>query len=144
MAAEYKRPFRETVESKLIDIPSDDPRAQSSESKHMLTYELPPGTEILASRAGTVIEAKVDDLAGLVRDEYAAHQTNLVNLDHGDGTYALYIHLTPVVEPDQQVPVGEQIGNSGGYVPEYGPHLHLIFYRILEGKVVSFPVDFSD
>lgn len=80
------------------------------------------GTVITASRAGTVVHAQ-DGAADGDRN-----QTNLVTIEHEDGTVALYSHLTlngVLVTEGQLVNAGDTIGLSGDTGNTGGlPHLH--------------------
>ena len=50
---------------------------------------------------------------------------NCVKLDHGNGYYTLYAHLSDVtVKLGQQVAKGQVIGHMGNTGNSYGPHLH--------------------
>ena len=83
------------------------------------------GTPILASRAGTVLfveESGVD----------FQHPNNLVIIDHGDNTFAEYMHLTKngaVVERGDEVKQGDLLGYSGATGLAGYPHLHFIVVK---------------
>ena len=85
-------------------------------------FEMDIGTVITASRAGTVIHAQDGAVDG---DRNA---TNLVTIEHEDGTVALYSHLTlngVLVTAGQDVDAGDTIGLSGDTGNTGGlPHLH--------------------
>ena len=111
-----------------------------------LDFALPDGTEVLAARAGRVALvqgswpadhcgrlAGQDPSAG---DEVAGatlgNEANFVEIDHGDGTAALYLHLSavdPAIEAkartNGEVARGEVLGLSGrtGWT-RCEPHLH--------------------
>lgn len=89
-------------------------------------FQMPVGTVIRASRAGTVID---------VNDQYADYngtpgEENWIFIRHDDGTVARYYHLTReggLVEIGSEVASGQAIGFSGatGYIGwRKIPHLH--------------------
>ena len=87
-------------------------------------FEMPIGTSVAAARSGVVVHVIEEFLDG--DDEW--YHSNLVRIGHGDGSYALYAHLTrngALVEIGQSVVAGEIIALSGntGYTLDL-PHLH--------------------
>ena len=92
--------------------------------RHSYDFALPPGTEIVAARAGTVV-GLVDEHpegTGLVQHD------NLVLLEHDDGTFTRYVHIArggALVTVGQSVDRGEAIALSGNAGSTSGlPHLH--------------------
>ena len=74
----------------------------------------PQGTEIKATRAGTVVTAT-----------YASGYGYYVVIDHGDGFTSLYAHMTHyIVKVGQTVSAGELIGYMGSTGMSTGSHLH--------------------
>ncbi|MEP4092324.1 peptidoglycan DD-metalloendopeptidase family protein [Reichenbachiella sp.] len=86
-------------------------------------FDMPMGTEILASRTGTVI---------FERDEFedgtnVSGNENFIFIQHIDGTVVHYVHLMKdgsLVSVGQKVEQGELIGLSGNSGGSAGPHLH--------------------
>jgi murein DD-endopeptidase MepM/ murein hydrolase activator NlpD len=77
-------------------------------------YRAPIGTPVYAANSGTVKLAKNLFYSG-----------NLVLIDHGQGLFTQYGHLSEIrVTPGQQVEKGDQIGLSGATGRVNGPHLH--------------------
>ena len=71
-------------------------------------------TPIMASRSGTVVQASFDGSAG-----------NYIIIDHGDGYYSYYLHLSNyIATPGQSVSVGQTIGTMGTTGNSTGVHLH--------------------
>ena len=73
-------------------------------------FEMPIGTPILAARGGTAVYV-LDSLP----DDYWDKE-NLLIIEHSDGTYSAYAHLTQggsLVEEGQQVAQGERIALAG-------------------------------
>lgn len=84
------------------------------------------GTEIYASRAGTVVYAGWDSGNGGI----------YVSIDHGDGYKSQYMHMTDkmelVVEKGQYVEQGDVIGYVGQTGVSTGPHLHFVIRKYNE------------
>jgi len=85
-------------------------------------FEMPIGTVVTAARAGVVVHAQDGARDG------DRNNTNLITLEHADGTVALYSHLTlngVLVTAGQFVMAGDTIGLSGETGNTGGlPHLH--------------------
>ena len=64
----------------------------------------------------------------------------MVEIDHGDGTWTLYAHLSAIdTEAGREVLAGELIGRVGSTGRSTGPHLH--FEIIIDG-VIADPLDY--
>ncbi len=73
-------------------------------------FDMPIGTLVTAARAGVMLHSLGDARDG------DRERTNLVTVQHVDGTVALYSHLThngALVEVGQHVDAGDEIGLSG-------------------------------
>jgi murein DD-endopeptidase MepM/ murein hydrolase activator NlpD len=86
-------------------------------------FAMPIGSTVTAAREGRVIhvEATHSD-----RDP-GTEKANVVILQHDDGTYGRYVHLTKdgaLVETGQRVAQGDAIGLSGSSGDPGFPHLH--------------------
>lgn len=78
----------------------------------------------LRAAAGTPVAACADGVVALAEEHFYAG--NSVYLDHGDGLFTLYFHLSAIaVQPDQRVARGEIIGRAGATGRVTGPHVHL-------------------
>lgn len=76
-------------------------------------YELAAGTPILAAADGKVV---------LAQDLF--YPGNAVFLDHGDGLFTMYFHLSEIaVEAGKSVEKGQRVGLSGSTGRSSGPHL---------------------
>ncbi len=85
-------------------------------------FNMAIGTLITASREGTVV-AVVEN-----GDDYTG-TNNYVSVDHGDNTFATYMHLTKdgaAVKLGDSVKKGDTIGYSGATGLAGYPHLHLV------------------
>jgi len=78
------------------------------------------GTDIVATRAGTVKVAKYSSSGGYY-----------VEIDHGDGFSSKYLHMTHyIVKKGDKVAQGQKIGEMGSTGVSTGPHLHFsILYK---------------
>ncbi|MGI9628699.1 MAG: M23 family metallopeptidase [Longimicrobiales bacterium] len=83
------------------------------------------GTLITASRPGVVVAVEESGVDG-------GFPNNLVVVDHGDDTFAEYMHLTQdgaLVAVGDSVDYGDDIGLSGATGLAGYPHLHLVVVR---------------
>lgn len=121
--SEYILPYR-PGETSVISQANCGSGSHRGVVKHSYDFALPPGTEIVASRAGTVaglIDVHPDD-TGLPEHD------NLVLLEHEDGSFTRYVHIAQngaLVTMGQSVAQGEPIALSGNSGATSGlPHLH--------------------
>ena len=71
-------------------------------------------TPILSSRAGTVVQSSFDGSAG-----------NYAIIDHGDGYFSYYLHMSVIsTSVGQTVSAGQTIGTMGTTGNSTGVHLH--------------------
>ncbi len=85
-------------------------------------FAMPIGTPLTAARAGRVVHVEETGRDG-------SHPNNLVVVDHGDDTFAQYMHLTfegADVEVGDTVEPGDAIGRSGNTGLAGYPHLHFV------------------
>ncbi len=130
-----------------------------------LDFALPEGTQVLAARAGTVALVNgswpADHCGGLpgsagtnLASAVIGNETNFVEIDHGDGTSALYLHLSTIssniqrkAKSGERVEQGEALGLSGktGYT-QCVPHLHFQVETTVRADwfTKSIPMSFSD
>lgn len=107
--------------------------------------EMKRGVNVIAPRAGTVKKVRDEELDRWANtDELKAVQEarkecgNAVLIDHGSGLQTLYCHMKKgsiVVKPNQQVSVGDVLGQVGLSGFTQFPHLH--FGVIWEGAVID-------
>jgi murein DD-endopeptidase MepM/ murein hydrolase activator NlpD len=77
-------------------------------------YRATTGTPVLAAAPGTVALAEEHFFGG-----------NSVFIDHGDGLFTMYLHLSEIlVKPGQEVRAGDRVGSVGATGRASGPHLH--------------------
>jgi murein DD-endopeptidase MepM/ murein hydrolase activator NlpD len=101
---------------------SDSFHGEGEPDQFAIDFAMPIGTVITASRDGTVVgveESGVD----------LAFPNNLVVVDHGDGTFGQYMHLTEngaLVAIGDRVTRGDTLGLSGATGSAGYPHLHFV------------------
>ena len=124
--SDYVLPFPvgKTYRVELANCSSSYHSAQYPD-KFAYDFVMDIGTAITASRAGTVIHLEESG-------QDFNHPNNLVTIDHGDKTFAHYMHLTKngaVVELGDQVKQGDLLGYSGATGLAGYPHLHFIVVK---------------
>lgn len=96
-------------------------------SRHAIDLAVAEGSDVLAARAGTVMQVERHfEGAGLDREKFGS-RANHVRILHDDGSMAVYAHLqtgSVVVRPGMRVRAGQVIGKSGNTGFSTGPHLH--------------------
>lgn len=116
---------------------------------HGCDFKMEIGTPVLAAREGAVMAAN----DGCTDGDHGC--TNLITVQHADGTFALYSHLTKggvQVAKGQNVIAGQVIGHSGETGNTGGlPHLHFSVHPCgalpglgLQGTCPSQPVNFRN
>lgn len=104
-------------------------------------FAMPIGTHVTASREGTVVYVEETGI------DYA-FPNNVVVVDHGDGTFAHYMHLTESgasVAVGASVVRGDTLGMSGATGLAGYPHLHFVVTEDdFAWPYVSIPVTFSN
>jgi len=83
----------------------------------------PHSGEDFAAPAGSRVLAANDGVVSLIGDLFFSGHS--IFIDHGDGLYTMYFHLSKVlVSPAQHVRRGDVIGLVGSSGRATGPHLH--------------------
>jgi murein DD-endopeptidase MepM/ murein hydrolase activator NlpD len=93
-------------------------------------FEMPIGTEVVASRDGTVIFTQGTKTDG--NRDCSTNSGNYVIVEHDDGTVIHYYHLTKngdLAAPGDRVHQGQLIALSGDTGCSSGPHLHVSIFR---------------
>lgn len=98
----------------------------SHQNKNQLDFRMSIGTEIVATRNGTVIKL-VDVNNRTCAKEECKKYNNYIIIAHDDGTFAEYVHIKrkgSKVEVGDKVKAGQLIALSGNVGWSTGPHLH--------------------
>lgn len=142
----YCLPFAEGS-SYLLSQSYCAPPPGSHLTRFAYDFNMPMGTEVLAARAGTVVELREH---WSDEDPQGGHE-NMVSLRHDDETISLYIHMRQdgvLVEMGDYVPKGGLLGWSGSSGTTL-PHIH--FQICLRSGMCSYktgeytlPVNFSN
>jgi murein DD-endopeptidase MepM/ murein hydrolase activator NlpD len=117
-------------------------------SRHAVDFRMPPGTPVLAARAGVVIGTEWRYEAG-AEDEVLLTKSNMVRVRHADGSVAIYAHLQRggvAVAEGETLEAGRLLGLSGSTGFASGPHLHFAVTRVEStdrgAAEISLPVRF--
>ena len=139
----YQYPLQKSVEVKITQPTGEYSHENFPESKYAVDFLADVDTPVLAARDGMVWKIKNDSNKwGL--DKNLANEVNFVAIDHGDDTYAEYLHLGKnrvIVEEGQKVKTGDILGYTGLSGVMDKPHLHFNVFKIDNGKSVSICVD---
>ena len=112
-----------------------------SHQEYAYDFRMPIGSVVVAARAGqvdTVVERFEDGQGG---------SANVVIVDHGDGSFARYLHLTQdgaLVEVGDPVAAGDTLGLSGNTGFSTEPHLHFDVLARCYDRCRSVPVTFQN
>lgn len=96
--------------------------AEGQPDEFAIDFDLEIGATITASRPGTVVRVEESG-------QDFGFPNNIVVVDHGDGTFGQYMHLTrdgAAVEVGDEVVWGTVIGQSGATGLAGYPHLHFV------------------
>lgn len=114
--------------------------------RYSVDFMMPLKTQIHAARGGRVVQLREDFDKGGAAEEFK-NEANFVVIEHSDGTFAEYAHLSKngvLVSLGQKVYEGQIIGLSGNTGYSSGPHLHFMVVKVKEdGTNESLPVRFK-
>ncbi|WP_051289125.1 M23 family metallopeptidase [Chryseobacterium daeguense] len=123
----YELPYRTGKYHKVIQGYNGD---FSHYGKNAIDFEMPIGSEVLASRGGIVVKIVKNYNQGCSSQECAKYG-NYISILHEDGTRAEYYHLKhngATVKVGEKVEKGYLIGYSGNTGWSSVPHLHFVCY----------------
>ena len=113
-----------------------------AENRYALDFGVAEGTQVLAARAGVVMQVEEDFRATGTDAAIYGDRANFVRILHDDGSMALYAHLSPanmLRRAGDRVQAGQLIGKSGNTGYSTGPHLHFSVQRNAGMGLVSIP-----
>jgi murein DD-endopeptidase MepM/ murein hydrolase activator NlpD len=142
----YRLPYAVTTSYEVSQAYPDAITHRDPSSNYAVDFVMPIGTNVLAARAGTVIEVASDFHESGDDAAIDGPRANVVRVLHDDGTMALYGHLnwhSIRVVPGQRVERGEYLADSGNTGFSTGPHLHFVVQRNRGGAIISLPVEFA-
>lgn len=122
----YELPFEPESEHHLVQG-NDGPYGHSGVNEFAFDFSMPIGTNVTAMRGGVVVRV-VEEHADAEPRHPEPGNENYVIIDHGDGTFGRYYHLTrdgALVEEGDEVTRGQVIGRSGNSGASFLPHLHV-------------------
>jgi murein DD-endopeptidase MepM/ murein hydrolase activator NlpD len=146
LSAVYRLPFRNGLAFAVHQGFGGTFSHNTPENFHALDLALPKGTEVLAARAGVVMQVQDDFYRnGLDLNKYG-ERANVVVILHSDGTLGVYAHLdleSVVVGVGRRVDAGALLGKSGNTGFSSGPHLHFVVQYNHHGQLKSVPFAFT-
>jgi len=102
---------------------TDGSHESGTDQAYAYDFDMPIGTDIVASRAGSVVVV----VENYPENNNTPGQENYLIIQHGDGSISGYYHLTlsgAVVAVGDSVAQGDVIGRSGNTGDSSEPHLH--------------------
>jgi len=131
----YALPFKRKDLIKAIS----HPKAHFAHIKFAIDFVLPEGTTLLASKAGKVIDIKINSKQGGADPKYNdIKYLNYMTLQHSNGEFSQYAHLKyqgSLVKLGDKVTQGQPIALSGNTGFTTAPHLHFHVLKLNNSKV---------
>ena len=147
---QYKLPFQ-IGSSYLCTQGNGGSTSHSGIEQYAWDFQMNTGTTVVASRGGTVsivVESWSNGNCPYPNCTSCVNNVNRIVINHGDGTYALYLHLTyngSSVSVGDVVSQGQIIGYSGNTGCSTGPHLHfMVMNSGASWYTQSIPISFCD
>lgn len=141
----YDLPF-ESGKSFRIGQSYDGTFSHSGKIRYSVDFMMPLKTRVLAARSGRVVQLYENSDRGGESEEFK-NTANYVVIEHNDGTFAEYAHLSRngvFVSLGQKVYESQVIGLSGNTGYSSGPHLHFMVVKAnKDGTTESVPVRFE-
>jgi len=122
----YVLPFEAGAEHVLVQG-NNGPYGHEGTSEFAFDFSMAIGTNVTAMRGGTVVKVVEGHADSEPRNPEPGNE-NYVVIEHGDGTFGRYYHLTQggvdVAEGDE-VEAAQHLGRSGNSGASFMPHLHV-------------------
>jgi murein DD-endopeptidase MepM/ murein hydrolase activator NlpD len=121
-SSEYVLPYSEGRTFKLLQG-YEGPWGHEGHCSFAYDFQMPIGTPVHAARSGKVVHVEQSHKDATRKPG----EENVVMIEHNDGTYARYYHLTQngaKVAVGQEVKQKQLIALSGDSGASAGPHLH--------------------
>ena len=122
----YKLPFIGTKNYYISQAFDGEFSHFGDQNQYALDIAMPEGSDVLAARAGVVMDIAADFYDGGM-DASKVHRGNYIRILHDDGSMAIYAHLqleSVVVARGQRIESQQKIAQSGNTGFTSGPHLH--------------------
>jgi murein DD-endopeptidase MepM/ murein hydrolase activator NlpD len=154
-SARYELPFRSDAPRKLSQGVGGDITASgwsagtfSHKGRHKYSFDfaMPIGISVVAAREGNVVLV-VDGYTKGGAQRGLAGRANTVTVQHADGTFAVYAHLSQgiLVAKGDRVEAGAPLGLSGNTGFTTAPHLHFgVRTADEDGTIRSVLIHFDD
>lgn len=144
-AAVYTLPYPEGVTHEVTQAHCGAV-SHTGRLRYAVDWSMPEGSPVCAARAGRVVRV----VAGFDRGGRAREMqefSNLLMIQHADGTLGEYLHLQKngvLVKVGDEVQAGDLVARSGNTGCSTGPHLHFHVRQPLDGSTWrSVPVRFQ-
>jgi len=131
----YAFPFMKKDLIKAIS----NPVVHFAHFRHAIDFILPEGSQVLASKGGTVVDIKVDSREGGSNPKYNnLKYVNYLTLKHSNAEYSQYLHLKykgSLVKLGEKVKMKQPIALSGNTGLTTRPHLHFQVFKLNRTKI---------
>jgi murein DD-endopeptidase MepM/ murein hydrolase activator NlpD len=144
--ASYRLPFRAGQVFAVHQAFGGSFSHNTPDSQYAVDFAMPKGTDVLAARAGVVMQVQDDFFRNGTDLSKYGERANVVVIVHSDGTLAVYAHLdleSVIVGVGRRVEAGQLIGKSGNTGFSTGPHLHFVIQHNDRGTLKSLPFAFT-
>jgi hypothetical protein len=133
----YKLPFPGGESSWIIQGNNSGLNHNNSSNgqKYSWDFRRPCGTPILAARGGTIANAPIVNYDGM------GGNNNEIDVDHGDGTIGIYLHLqnkSTKLKKGDKVNAGDELAKVGSVGNSMTGHIHFMVKRGGSTVAVSF------